>query len=358
LTSPTYRSHDSAARDRSPWIGTPDVRRISVIVPIYNSAATLEDLVARLVRVLDATVAGFELVLVDDGSRDESGAVLDRLARRDARLRVISLMRNYGQHNALLCGIRAARYELIVTLDDDLQHPPEEIPKLLATLDGGFDVVYGTARERHHVGWRNWSSSLTHLVLRAATGAQNARRGGPFRLFRTSLRDAFVSWEGSYTSIDVLLTWGTTRFATVPVQHDARQAGRSNYTFRALATRALTLATCYSALPLQIASLLGIVTTLLGVASFASVLIRAAVLQRVAAPNSPNSLDSPDSLLLASVIAICAGAQLIAIGIVGEYVARVHFRVMGRPSYVRRPAIDPSQLGSRNGRRETEDVAR
>jgi len=313
--------------------GMRDSRRISVVVPVYNSETTIEELVARLVRVLEPIVAEFELVLVNDGSRDGSAAALARLERRDRRVRPIALMRNYGQHNALLCGIRAARYELIVTLDDDLQNPPEEIPRLLAKLDEGFDVVYGAAHERHHEGWRNWASSLTRLALRGAMGAGTARWVSPYRLFRTSIRDAFSAYESSFVSIDVLLTWGTTQFAAVPVAHEPRRAGRSNYTFRALLALALNMATGFSTLPLQVASMLGFAATFLGIALLGLVLIRYLA----------HGSQVPGFPFLASIILIFSGTQLFALGIIGEYLARMHFRTLGRPAYARQPAVDPSR---------------
>jgi glycosyltransferase involved in cell wall biosynthesis len=311
-------------------------RRLSVVVPVYNGAATLEELAARLTRVLDPLFADFEIILVDDGSRDGSRALLETLARGNPRLRPIPLMRNYGQHNALLCGIRAARYELLVTLDDDLQNPPEEIPKLLARLDEGFDVVYGTAQDRQHDAWRNWASALTRFALRSAVGAETARWVSPFRLFRTGVREAFRGYESSFVSIDVLLTWGTTRFAAVPVDHQTRRAGASNYTFRKLLSLAMNMVTGYSTLPLQVASLLGFMATLLGIVLLGYVLVRY-ILEGSRVPGFP---------FLASIIVIFAGTQLFALGIIGEYLARMHFRMMGRPPYAYRSAIEPGWRAS------------
>src|SRR5262249_22574280 len=155
----------------------------------------------------------------------------------------LNLMRNYGQHNALLAGIRIARGAVVVTMDDDLQHPPEEIPKLLAALDRGFDVVYGTPARMPHSLLRNASSWITKLVLEKAMGAETARRVSAFRAFRTELRRAFESYRSPFVSIDVLLTWGTRRFTAVEVEHRPRTVGRSHYTLRALITHALTVAT-------------------------------------------------------------------------------------------------------------------
>ena len=239
-------------------------------------------------------------------------------------------MRNYGQHNALLCGIRAARYDVIVTMDDDLQHPPEEIPKLLAKLAEGYDVVYGAPRELPHGLLRNLASTMTKMALQGAVGAETARRISAFRAFRTELREAFRTFSGPYVSIDVLLTWGTTRFTHVFVRHEPRMIGESNYTFRKLLTHALNMMTGFSTLPLQVASLIGFAIMVFGVFILALVVVRYLV-------DNSGAAGFP---FLASIIALFSGAQLFALGVIGEYLARMHFRLMDRPSYTirrRRP---------------------
>jgi undecaprenyl-phosphate 4-deoxy-4-formamido-L-arabinose transferase len=238
-------------------------------------------------------------------------------------------MRNFGQHNALLAGIREARHDVVVTLDDDLQNPPEEIPKLAAALTPDVDVVYGTPVKPEHGFGRGVATYLTKLALRSAMGTDVARKVSPFRAFRRDLRDAFASYTGSYVSVDVLLTWGTTRFATVPVRHEPRRAGSSNYTFRKLASHAINMATGFSTRPLRIASLVGFVFALLGLAVLVEVVVRKLV-QGSPVPGFP---------FLASIIAIFAGAQLFALGIIGEYLARMHFRLMDKPPYAIRERI-------------------
>src|SRR5712691_1015647 len=205
----------------------------SAVIPVYNSAGILPELIERLGAVLGRELDGFEVILVNDGSRDRSWPVIEELAARHDWVTGIDLMRNYGQHNALLCGIRAARGELTITLDDDLQHRPEDIPELLALLDAETDVVYGTAREEQHGLLRDAASRLTKLALERAMGAETARQVSAFRLFRTRLRDAFAGAHGGIP-LDVLLTWGTTRFRATSLPHQPRRAGVSNYTFRKL----------------------------------------------------------------------------------------------------------------------------
>jgi len=230
-----------------PQLQLPALRSsISVVVPVFNSEGTLDELVSRLKTVLSQFAAEWEIILVNDGSQDESWRVICELARQYSWIRGIDLMRNYGQHNALLAGIREAQYPVIITMDDDLQNPPEEIPLLLAKLHEGYDVVYGTpAREQHGLS-RDLASRVTKLALQSAMGAETARKVSAFRVFRTRVREAFANYQGPFVSIDVLLTWGTTRFAAVSVRHDPRRIGKSNYTFRKLVTHALNMMTGFS----------------------------------------------------------------------------------------------------------------
>lgn len=165
---------------------------ISIVVPVFRSGETLFELHRRIAASVGAIDPQFELILVEDGGGDESWDCIAELSRRDVRVRGIKLARNYGQHNALLCGIRSARGDVIVTLDDDLQNPPEEIGRLLALLDEGYDVVYGTPEMQQHGFLRNLASRITKLALQSAMGAQTASKVSAFRVFRTHLRDAFA----------------------------------------------------------------------------------------------------------------------------------------------------------------------
>src|ERR1035441_1791702 len=308
-------------------------RRISVVTPVYHSEAILPELVRRLESVLVAIAENFELILVNDCSPDRSWEVISDLAVQYSWIRPINLMRNYGQHNALLCGIRAARYDIIVTMDDDLQHPPEEIPKLLEKLAGAYDVVYGTPEQEQHGLGRDFASWVTKLALQNAMGAEIARQVGAFRAFRAHVAKAFAHYDGAFVSIDVLLTWGTNRFASVPVKHKPRAQGTSGYTFRKLLTHAMNMMTGFSTMPLQIASVVGFVFTLFGVG------ILFFVLGRYFAYGG----SVPGFPFLASIIAIFSGAQLFALGIIGEYLARMHFRSMEKPPYVVRESIQSKE---------------
>jgi len=298
-------------------------RSISVVTPVYNGEASLGELCRRLAEVLPRISAEHEVILVNDGSGDRSWKTISELCSQSPLVRGLNLMRNYGQHNALLCGIRAAKYEVIVTLDDDLQHPPEEIPLLLARLEEGFDVVYGVPKAERNGFMRAVASRITRLALRAAIGSNMAKNVSAFRVFRAPLREAFASYESPFVSIDVLLTWGTTRFAATRIVFQPRHAGSSNYTFTKLVRHALDMMTGFSTAPLQLASLIGFTCTLFGIGVFIYVIGRYSLEGSI--PGFP---------FLASIIAIFSGAQLFALGVIGEYLARMHFRSMKRPAYV------------------------
>jgi glycosyltransferase involved in cell wall biosynthesis len=318
--------HTSLSAPSREGASTPPVMLsdLSVVVPVYNSRESLPLLVARLEPVLRIIAHRYELILVNDGSRDGSWDVVRALTQTHPWIRGLDLMRNYGQHNALLCGLREAQYEVIVTMDDDLQHPPEELPVLAAKLAEGFDVVYGTPLSHPHSFGRNLASRLTKFALQSTMGAETAGKVSAFRILRKPVCSAFSQYRNTFVSIDVLLTWGTQRFAAVAVRHDPRVTGVSHYTVSKLARHALNMITGYSTVPLQFASLIGFTFTIFGIGILIYVLIRYWM--------TGGSI--PGFPFLASIIAIFSGAQLFALGILGEYLARIHTRTLDRPSYV------------------------
>ena len=297
---------------------------ISIVIPVYRAEACLEELYRRLVATMERESLEFEIVFVEDCGGDRSWDLIRELAQSDARVRGLRMSRNFGQHSALLCGIRAAANEVVVTLDDDLQNPPEEIPKLLAALEESHDVVYGTPDREQHGLYRNLASRITKLALQNAMGAQYAGKTSAFRAFRTRLRDAFDDYRNPSVNLDVLLSWGTTRFSSVTVQHAARQDGDSGYTLYKLVAHAANMMTGFSTMPLQIASVMGFAFSLFGG------LVLLWVLGRFLIQGSPVQ----GFPFLASIIAIFSGVQLFSIGIIGEYLARAHFRMMERPPFV------------------------
>jgi undecaprenyl-phosphate 4-deoxy-4-formamido-L-arabinose transferase len=272
---------------------------------------------------MEAIGSNYEIILVNDGSKDNSWAVISSLLNKYPNITALNLMRNYGQHNALLAGIRLAKYLTTITLDDDLQNPCEEIPKLLEIINQGFDVVYGRPIYEEHNIFRTLASQLTKLVLQKAMGADTACSISSFRAFRTKLRDAFERYSNAFVSIDVLLTWGSNKFTAIAVEHHPRIAGQSNYNLRSLITHALNLVTGFTTLPLRIASIIGLSLTVLGLILLVYVLGRYLML----------GYSVPGFPFLASMIALFSGAQLFTLGVMGEYLARMYVRNMDQPSY-------------------------
>jgi undecaprenyl-phosphate 4-deoxy-4-formamido-L-arabinose transferase len=298
-------------------------KSISVVIPVYNSELILPGLISRLIPALEKIADSFEILLVNDGSPDKSWQVINKLTRENKNIVGINLMRNYGQHNALLCGIRSAKNEIVVTMDDDLQHPPEEIHKLIKKLSEGFDVVYGIPFKQVHEPWRNFFSWFTKAVLSKTLGIKSIKSISAFRAIRTELRNAFVSFDSPNIIIDALLTWGTNNFGTVEINEEERKIGRSNYSLLKLLQIAMLVLTGFSTMPLRVASTIGFFFTLFG----AGVLIYV-----VAVTVKLGSI--PGFPFLASIISIFSGVQLFALGIIGEYLARIFNRSMNHPAYV------------------------
>lgn len=297
---------------------------LSVVIPVYNSQLTLPKLCSALAETLPAVCDDFEVILVNDGSADQSWEIISDLAKKYAWLDGINLMRNYGQHNALLCGIQAVKHELVVTMDDDLQHPPEEIPKLLDKLAEGFDVVYGTPQKKEHGLWRNLASRLIRLTLQNSMKIDTAKDVSAFRVFRSHLFKIYKNHNSPYIFIDVLLSKVTTKFSAVEVAHKPRQIGKSTYSFGKLLLQAITMITGFSTLPLRFASLIGFGFMFFGFILLIYVLGRF-IIVGYSVPGFP---------FLASAIAIFSGVQLFALGIIGEYLALIYLRMMNYPTYV------------------------
>jgi glycosyltransferase involved in cell wall biosynthesis len=295
---------------------------VSVVVPVFHSVTTLAPLIKRIYETLGQD--SFEVILVDDGSPADTWAEVCRLVHKHDVIRGIRLSRNSGQHSALLAGVRAARGDVIVTLDDDLQNPPEEIPKLLRELSHEVDLVYGSPKQIAQARWRRWSSIAIRRFMASVLKADNVRNSSSFRAFRTSLRNGFDADLGPSVSLDALLSWSTTRSTSVVVTHSPRTEGRSQFNLRRLLRFAVDTMTGYSTTPLQAVLILGFSTAVFGLGILGWVVGRAIFL----------GTSVPGFSFLASTIAIFAGVQLMTLGVIGEYLARMHFRVMQKPTYV------------------------
>lgn len=274
--------------------------------------------------VLEGAVKDWEAILVIDGSPDVTAAVAESLAVSHAKVQTLVLRRNFGQHNALIAGIRRARFETLITLDDDLQHPPEEIAKLLRALeDPAVDLAYGVAEIEEHGLMRSAASRFIKSSL-ALAGVSNARWVGAFRGFRTDLREAFENVNDPQPNLDVLLSWSTAAVVPVRLNMNRRATGRSTYSFSRLVSHALNMVTGYGVVPLKLATWLGFGFGFLGIILLLVVLVRY-ILGETTVAGFTTTI---------AVIALFSGAQLVTIGIIGEYLGRQHFRSMLKPMYV------------------------
>lgn len=295
---------------------------LSVVIPVYNSAEMLHELVQRLAAALDAHVQEYEVILVNDGSRDASWNTIRALTRERPWLRGICLARNYGQQNALMAGIRHARHAWLMTMDDDLQHPPEAIPDLLAAaVDNQWDAIYAPPVREQHGWWRDACSKGTKWLIGRTMGLEYANIISAWRLFRTGLRDAFAEYRSPDVSIDVLIGWATDRITFVRMEHHPRRSGASQYNFFKLLRITFNLVTSFSTAPLRFASVLGFIFTLLG----------GLVLCYAVGNYLVYGSAVPGFAFLASIVAIFSGVQLFVLGLIGEYLSRLHLRSMGKP---------------------------
>lgn len=297
---------------------------LSIVIPVYNSASMLCDLMRRLTEVIDSITQNYEIILVDDGSIDHSWDVIGTLSESCAgHLIAIQLMRNYGQHNALMCGLKVARGEYVVTIDDDLQNPPEEIPNLLEHIKKhDLDLVYGCSSARNHAIWRNFGSSIVWHFYR--TVFRNSVTPTSFRIMKYQLVQSVMFYDLNFTYLDGLLAWCTNRIAGLEVEHHSRVEGRSGYSVGKLLGLALNLYTNFSLIPLQVVSGLGFVTAASGLLGGLYYLIRYLA----------SSIVVPGFASTIIAILILGGAQLLALGIIGEYLGRLHLNVNRKPQYV------------------------
>lgn len=301
--------------------------KISVVVPVFNEEANIPELVPRLFAVLDTLERPSEVICVDDGSRDHSLDVLRGFVERyPERLRVVELSRNFGQHPAILAGFAIASGDVIVTIDADLQNPPEEIPKLLALTDEGFDVVGGVREVRRDSLFRRMASRMVNRVTTAMTGIRMSDYGCMLRAYSREVIDLINRCEESSTFIPALAQTFSRRPAEVPVRHAERRAGQSKYSLYRLFRLNFDLMTGFSVVPLQLFTLLGFLTATGGLALGIYLLIRRYALLRAS--------EADGVFTLFALAFVVMGVLMAGLGIVGEYVGRIYQEVRGRPRYL------------------------
>ncbi len=297
--------------------------RFSIVVPVYNSARTLAELHARLCAALES-LGSFEIILVDDGSQDGSFARMQELRAADPRVRIVQLMRNFGQHNALVCGLARARGRVVITLDDDLQNPPEEIKKLVDTLTDDLDCVLGVTQEKRQSWSRNAASRLASHAAGWILRKGKRVRFSPFTAMRAELVAAMVLQRTAFVFIPALLYTTTMRIGEVEVRHDPRREGQSRYGWPRLLKLTSNLIFQYSNLPLRLVSVFGMT-----VALAAAIMAGWIVLRRLAGGPGPVGWPS-----LFTAVVFFGGATLCTLGIIGEYLIRIIADAASKPTFV------------------------
>jgi len=293
---------------------------VSVVVPVYNEAESLRELHQRLRAVLEGVGEPWEVLYVDDGSTDSSREVIEAIGADDPGVILVELAHNAGQHGAVLAGFQVSRGKVVVTLDADLQNPPEEIPKLLAKVAEGYDVVGGVRQGRKD----SWSRLAASRLVRAASGPGATDYGCMLRAYRREIVQRVLRWREHSLFIPALAARFTKRVAEVPVAHEERHFGRSRYNTFRLMRLGFDFLTGFSVLPVQLVTLFGIFTALAGM-SFAVFLF----LRRLFVGPEVEGV-----FTLFAILFLFVGALFVAVGVVGEYVARIYNEVRRRPLYV------------------------
>lgn len=297
----------------------------SVVIPVYNEQDNLPQLLERTLATCRALGREFELILVDDGSRDHSARLLTEAAEREPEVVAVLLNRNYGQHAAVMAGLHQSRGEVVITLDADLQNPPEEIPNLLRETDAGADVV-GTVRQNRRDSWfRRRASALVNLMVRQATGVMMQDYGCMLRAYRRPIVDAMLQCPERSTFIPILANSFARTTAEIPVAHAERAAGESKYSLWKLVSLQFDLLTSMSTFPLRLLSLFGVAIAACGFGFGILLFILRVVYGAAWAGNGIFSLFA--------VLFVFVGAQFVGLGLLGEYIGRIYHDVRGRPRY-------------------------
>ena len=301
------------------------VPRVSIVIPVFNEAPNLPELLTRLSTVMDGLAGGAEAIVVDDGSSDGSMARLREAAARDPRVRVVSFNANYGQRAAVFAGVEIARGRIVVTIDGDLQNPPEDIPALVAKIDEGFDVVGGWRQHRKDPLFRRWSSRVFNAIMRAAIPEfQFHDIGCMMRAYSRPVVDAMLQCGDRSPYLPALSCQFTQRIAEVPVTHAARRGGTSRYGPMALMRLQADLITGFTSTPLKLTSIVGALIAVVSILFGVFLGIRRLI----------HGPEAEGVFTLFAILFFLVGANFLALGLLGEYVGRIYIEVRRRPRSV------------------------
>jgi undecaprenyl-phosphate 4-deoxy-4-formamido-L-arabinose transferase len=303
-----------------------DSEMISLVIPVYNEAANLPDLWTRLAAVMKGMGRPWEAVFVDDGSADDSLKMLKEFAdAAPGHVRVVELARNFGQHSAILAGFKQSKGDIIVTLDADLQNPPEEIPRLIQAIDDGNDVVGGWREERQDQAFRRIASRYHNKLTSAIVGVPMHDYGCMLRAYRRHIVDAVVQCDEKAAFVPALANSFAKRVAEIPVGHAERAAGSSKYNLFRLATLSLNLITGFSPVAIQLLTLFGIGIFLLD----ALLVLFLAGHRLIYGPQEEGAL-----WVLFTILFGFVGFIFLALGLIGEFIYRIYLEVRRRPTYL------------------------
>jgi undecaprenyl-phosphate 4-deoxy-4-formamido-L-arabinose transferase len=305
---------------------------ISIVIPVFNEKENLPELISRCLKACSGIERLFEIILVDDGSRDSSADIITKAAEQNnGNIVGVLLNRNYGQHAAIMAGFAESRGDIIVTLDADLQNPPEEIPRLIKKIDEGFDVVGTVRMPRCDTFFRRMASRIVNKVAQKATGVNMHDYGCMLRAYRRSIVEAMLACDERSTFIPVLANSFARHTAEIEVQHSKRTDGQSKYSLWKLINLQFDLLTSMTTFPLRLLSIMGTGISILGIGFGLLIFVMRLIYGAVWAAQGV--------FTLFAILFIFVGAQFIAMGLLGEYLGRIYYDVRRRPRYFVRQVI-------------------
>lgn len=304
-----------------------DNRKYSIIIPVYNSENTLDELFERLNTVFKGITEDYEVILVDDCSSDGSWGKMKNLREKDKRVKIIQLLRNFGQHNATMCGFNFCKGNYVITMDDDLQHPPEEIPKLIGRINEGYTVVFGEYKVKQHGKFENFLSKIFQNLMHKILKISNKIYISSFTILKSEVIKNIITIKSFYPFLPALISRSTpvNKIANAVVIHEERKVGKSGYNIFKLFTFSLNLVINYSALPLLLVGIVGFAISILSI-GYGAIIIA----QKILDPSY--GVTGWNSLMVA--VSFLGGAILIAIGVMGEYLRRILAEISYEKQYV------------------------